>query len=197
MTALETRLKALQDKYAELSARTHMSTLDVALPVQSQDLWTELYSPYVQWIQWRYVVPSNDDMLALVHFNLAVSIHRAMTGVPQYDAALPEPVLEWLPKVLCNNTDAACGDATPLWPVERLAAYIAALPQEELLQRHAVPKGLVGVARGVPRAPPLNLSDLVQGQGWAPAPDVTNYQQTAAMLVSGAPLDMDALFGTM
>lgn len=204
MTTLDARLKALQDKYAELSARTKAegnSTLDVwpgaATPAATQDLWGELYAPWVQWIQWRYVIPSNDDMLALVHFNIAVDVHRAMAGVPSYDDDPPEPVLSWLPQVLCDTADAPCGDAVPLWPMQRLAAYIAALPQEELLQRHAIPRGLVGVVRGVPRAPPLDLSNLVQGQGWAPAPDVVNYQQTAAMLVGSAPLDMDALFGTM
>lgn len=204
MTTLDARLKALQDKYAELSARTKAegsSTLDMWPAMDpataTQDLWSELYAPWVQWIAWRYVIPSNDDMLALVHFNVAVDIHRAMSGLPAYDAEAPEPVLEWLPKVLCTAEDAPCGDAVPLWPRERLAAYIAGLPQQDLLQRHAIPRGLVGVVRGVPRAPPLDLSNLVQGQGWAPAPDVVNYQQTAAMLVSGAPLDMDALFGTM
>ena len=55
------------------------------------------------------------------------------------------------------------------------------------------------MVRGIPRTPPLVLSDLVQGRGWAPAPEVNNFQSTAAMTGSEpvAPLDMDTLFATM
>jgi len=202
MASLEGRLRELQQKYQRLSEQKMLTSNSLeAWPrvAAEEDLWDSLYSPYVQWVQWKYVIPSNDDMMQLVHFNLAVSIHKALADVAEYKSALPEPVLEWLPTLLCGKDAGVPCDTSqqPLWPRERLQAYIQTLPRQELLQKHAIPKGLVGVVRGVPRVPPLELSDLVQGQGWAPAPDVTNYQKTAAMVVAGAPLDLDALFGTM
>jgi len=198
MSALDTRLRQLQERYASLTAAAENAItpwtpeLQADIPV---DLWASLYGPYVQYVQWQYVIPANDDMLALVRFNLAVSIHAALAP----DTAPSEPSLEWLPKMLCD-TDAcfkATADAVPLWSAERLAAYIRSLPAQEVIQRHAIPHGLVGAVRGVARVPPLDLSNLVQGVGWTPAPDAPNYQATAAMTCSGAPLNMDALFGTL
>lgn len=198
MASLDARLQQLQAKYNELSARCPSAgrSMDATAWPSGvsgpHDLWTELYGPYLQWVQWAYVVPSGDDMMALVRFNVAVSISRALRG-PE---AL-EPVLDTLPPALCAPDAEPCGDGVPLWTPERLEAYIRALPPDQLLQRHAIPKGLWGVARGVPRVPPLDLGHLVQGQGWAPAPDAVNYQDTAAMTGAGALLDMDALFGTL
>lgn len=190
------RLQQLQDRYNDLSTRKTINSVEgwPRLPTDDdQDLWETLYSPYVQWIQWQYVVPSNDDMMALVHFNLAVSIHNSLPD----NGGTPEPVLQWLPSALCEGRPT--NGELPLWSRERLQEYVKALSQKEVLQRHAIPKGLVGVVRGIPRTPPLILSDLVQGRGWAPAPEVTNFQSTAAMTgsTSVGALDMDMLFGTM
>jgi hypothetical protein len=204
MASLDARLQQLQAKYNELSARCPSAgrSMDATAWPSGvsgpHDLWTELYGPYLQWVQWAYVVPSGDDMMALVRFNVAVSISRALRGseTPVGPETL-EPVLDTLPPALCAPDAEPCGDGVPLWTPERLEAYIRALPPDQLLQRHAIPKGLWGVARGVPRVPPLDLGHLVQGQGWAPAPDAANYQDTAAMTGAGAPLDMDALFGTL
>lgn len=193
---LQSRLQQLQDRYNKLSTQATLTTVEAwpRLPTDNTDLWATLYSPYVQWIQWQYTVPSNDDMLQLVHFNVAVSIHNSLTDSA---ATTPEPVLTWLPSALCEGRPT--NGELPLWSRDRLEAYIKALPQKEVLQRHAIPKGLVGVVRGIPRTPPLVLSDLVQGRGWAPAPEMNNFQSTAAMTGSEpvAPLDMDTLFGTM
>ena len=208
MASLDARLQQLQAKYNELSARCpaadaahlHATSWPSAAP---HDLWTELYAPYLQWVQWAYVVPTRDDMMSLVRFNVAVSIAQALHGSETMrngaagEAEPLEPVLDTLPPALCAADDAPCGDGVPLWTPERLDAYIRALPADQLLQRHAIPKGLWGVARGVARLPPLDLGHLVQGQGWAPAPDAANFQDTAAMTGGGALLDMDTLFGTL
>ena len=192
--SLQSRLQQLQDRYNELSVQKTSVEAWPRMPAEAdKDMWATLYSSYVQWLQWQYAVPSNDDMMALVHFNLAVSIHNSL-GQP---TDTPEPVLNWLPSALCEGRPT--NGELPLWGRARLEAYVKALPQKELLQRHAIPKGLIGVVRGVSRMPPLVLSDLVQGRGWAPAPEMPNFQSMAAMTGSEpvAALDMDMLFGTM
>lgn len=193
---LQARLRELQALYAQLAERQGELAPVSDAPVVD-DVWAGLYRPYVSWLRWNYLVPS--EVAPLLHFNVAVDVHAALHGREGY--VMAEPVVAWLPQLLQAGAGAfesddyspeEVADATPMWSADRLRAFLEAQPPQLLLDWHATPRGLLGGQR--PRCiPPYKLENLVRGKGFAPPPP-PNFLASLPMLAGDEPLDVDRLF---
>lgn len=194
--ALQERLRQLQRMYADLAER-HTGLAAVSDGARVEDVWDGLYGPYVTWLQWNFLVPS--QVLPLLHFNVAVDVHAALHGKEGY--VMAEPVVAWLPQLLQagagafesdDYTPEEVADATPMWSADRLRAFLEAQPKQLLLDGHAGPRGLLGGQR--PRCmPAYKLDSLVKGKGFAPPPP-PNFLASVAMLRGEEPVEVDRLF---
>jgi hypothetical protein len=193
---LQARLRELQELYTQLADK-QADARPLADGGRVDDVWDGLYKPYLQWLRWNYLVPS--EVVPLLYFNVAVDVHAALEGKEGY--AMTEPVLAWLPQLLQAGPGAVesddytaeeVADARPLWGMDRLRAFLEAQPRQLLLDWHATPRGLLGGQR--PRCiPPYKLANLVKAKGFSPPPP-PNFLDSVAMLRGEAPLDIDKLF---